>query len=205
MTSIAMNLSRNVVLHIFVAIMLVCGATAQSNMGNTNIEKVDLITEGNQAPIGNLEKTPMLGHVVYTRQPDEATIPLLKEQGIKLVLSVRFDDEPVGFDSRRVIEKNGMSFQQISFYKGSIKDQPRSVDAQAIEEISKLLSATAANDGKILLHCASGQRAAGALAAVLYKDYDYSKEEALDYATKAGMTSNNVAAALDQYMDQLSR
>lgn len=168
-------------------------------------EAVDLTSEGSQTPIGNLEKTPMLGHVVYSRQPDVQTIGQLKDEGFKMVLSLRFEDEPVGFDARKEVEKNGMAFQQISFYKGSINDMPRAVDAAAIDGISKLLSATANDGGKILMHCESGQRAAGALAAVLVKDYGYSKDEALEYAKKAGMTSKNVAAALDAYFNNLKK
>lgn len=163
----------------------------------------DLTSEGSQAPIGNLEQIPMLGHVVYSRQPDAETIAKLKDQGFTMVLSVRYDDEPVGFDARKEVEKHGMAFQQISFYKGSINDTPRAVDPEAIDEISKLLNATAG--GKLLLHCESGQRAAGALAAVLYKDHGYTKENAIEYAEKAGMTSTNVAAALDAYFNTLER
>lgn len=174
-------------------------------MSIANAQTVDLTTENHQDPIGNLDKAPQLGHVVYGRQPDEATIPLLKDQGINMVISVRFDDEPVGFDSRQLVEKSGMSFQQISFYKGKLADRPRAVDATAIDEISKLLSATASSGGKVLLHCASGQRAAGALAAVLVRDYGYSREDALEYAQKAGMTSTGVASALDQYFDDLNK
>ncbi|MBT5072221.1 MAG: hypothetical protein HOJ34_11940 [Kordiimonadaceae bacterium] len=175
------------------------------SMGIAHAQTVDLTTEKHQAPIGNLTNTPQYGHVVYGVQPDEATIPMLKEQGINMVLSVRFGDEPVGFDSRKLVEKNGMSFQQISFYKGNLADRPRAVDANAIDEISKLLSATAASGGKVLLHCASGQRAAGALAAVLVRDYGYNREDALEYATKAGMTSKGVASALGQYFDGLNK
>lgn len=166
---------------------------------------VDLTSEQMQTPFGNLDKTPQLGHVVYGRQPDEATIPMLKEQGFDVVLSVRFDDEPVDFDAEKAIEENGMSFERISFYKGKLDDRPRAVDPMAIEEISKLLSSTAMNGQKVLLHCASGQRAAGALAAVLVRDYGYTKEDALEYAAKAGLTSKNVGAALDEYFDGLGK
>ncbi len=191
-------------LSLLVGLFVATGANAQMDAAGSNM-KPDLISEGQQSPIGNLDKTPMLGHVVYSKQPDEATISKLKDEGFKMVISVRFEDEPVGFDAREAVEKNGMAFQQISFYKGSINDQPRAVDAEAIEQISELLSATAASGSKVLMHCQSGQRAAGALAAVLYKDYGFSKDQALDYASKAGMTSKNVAAALDEYMDNLKR
>lgn len=162
-----------------------------------------LTSEGNQTPIGNLEKTSMFGHVVYSRQPDAATIAKLKDEGFTMVLSVRYDDEPVGFDARKEVEKHGLAFQQISFYKGSINDTPRSVDPEAIDEISKLLNATANGGGKLLMHCESGQRAAGAFAAVLYKDHGYTKQDAIGYAKKAGMTSNEVASALEVYFSNL--
>ena len=175
-----------------------------SSMSLAHAQMTDLTTENHQDSIGNLTNTPQFGHVVYGVQPDEATIPMLKEQGINMVLSVRFDDEPVGFDSRELVEKNGMSFQQISFYKEKFSDRPRAVDANAIDEISKLLSATSSSGGKVLLHCASGQRAAGALAAILVRDQGYKREDALEYATRAGMTSKGVAAALVQYFDDLN-
>ena len=175
------------------------------SFANAQEQTIDLTSEKTQVPFGNLDNTPQLGHVVYSRQPDEATIEQLKEQGFTMVISARFDDEPVGFDARKAIEKNGMSFQHISFYKGSIKDQPRAIDPKAIDELSKLLSATAGSDGKVLFHCQSGQRAAGALAAILYKDHGYSKEQVLEYGAKAGLTSKNVGAALGQYIDNLDR
>ena len=181
---------------LIISFLAICTAQAQS---------ADLTTEKEQMPFGNLEKTPHFGHIVYSRQPDEATIPLLKEQGIDVVLSVRFDDEPVGFDAQELIEKNGLLFKRISFYKGKYDDRPRAVDPQAIEEISKFLNMTAQSGQKVLMHCQSGQRAAGALAAILYRDHGYSKEDALGQAVKAGMTSKNVKAALDTYIDELKR
>lgn len=164
-------------------------------------QKADLITEKHHTPFGNLDKTPMFGHVVYGRQPDAKTITMMKDQGFNMVLSVRYDDEPVGFDSRRIVEKNGMSFVQISYFKGSIKDKVRNVDDDAVAQIKQILEATAASGGKVLLHCASGQRAAASLGSILYGYYDHSKEDARNYAEKAGLTSKNTGAIYDRYID----
>jgi len=174
-------------------------------INSVSAQNSPLIAEGSQTPFGNLDKTPMLGNVVYSKQPDENTIPMLKEKGFDLVLSVRFDDEPVGFDARKLIEKNGMSFVQVSYFKGSIKDQPRQVDDKAVEQIKQVLEGSLAGGGKILMHCQSGQRAAAALGSILYRDYGFSKEEARKYAEKAGLTSKNTGAAYDQYIDDLKR
>lgn len=180
----------------FVFLVIVNNASAQNS---------PLIAEGSQTPFGNLDKTPMLGNVVYSNQPDEYTIPILKDKGFDLVLSVRFDDEPVGFDARKIIEKNGMSFVQISYFKGSIKDKPRQVDDEAVEQIKQVIEGSLAGGSKILMHCESGQRAAAALGSILYRDYGFSKVEARKYAQKAGLTSKNTGAIYDQYIDDIKR
>jgi len=129
----------------------------------------------------------------------------MKDQGFNMVLSVRYDDEPVGFDSRKIVEENGMSFVQISYLKGSIKDKVRNVDDDAVAQIKQILEATAKSGGKILVHCASGQRAAASLGSILYGYYGYSKEEAREYSEKAGLTSENTAAIYDRYIDGLKK
>ena len=176
--------------------ILVCSSSGQT---------ADLVSEKNQTPFGNLDKTPYFGNVVYSKQPDEQTIPMLKEQDIKLVLSVRYDDEPVGFDARKIIEENGMSFVQISYLKGSINDEVRYVDDEAVTQIKQVIENSAAAGSKILVHCQSGQRAAAALGSILYRDYGFSKEEARKYAEKAGLTSKNTGAVYDKYIEGLEK
>ncbi len=168
-------------------------------------QETDLTSINEPLTVGNLEDDPTLGHVTYSGQPDQETIPLLKGEGYDMVLSVKFDDEDVGFDEQQLVEESGMEFRRVSFYKGSYDDRPRAVDHNSIEEISKILTATAASGKKVLLHCGSGQRAAGALAASLVIDHGYSTEDAMKVAGDAGLTSQNVTAALDEYFKSLER
>jgi protein tyrosine phosphatase (PTP) superfamily phosphohydrolase (DUF442 family) len=181
-----------------VVAMLICinFANAQNSL---------LTLERHQTPFGNLDKTPQLGHVVYSRQPDAKTIAMLKDKGFKMVVSIRYEDEPVGFDSRNVVEENGMSFVQISLLSGSIKDEPRYIDDAAVTEIRKVIVGSASNGGKILLHCESGQRAGAALGAILYRDFGYSKEEALMNANKAGLTSDYSLEFYNRYIEKIAR
>lgn len=174
----------------------------------TNIAKaqtVDLTTEKAQTPFGNLDKTPYLGNIVYGRQPDAETIAMMKDQGFNMILSVRYDDEPVGFDARKLIEENGMSFVQISYLKGSINDKVRHVDDDALTQIKEVLEAATAANSKVLLHCASGQRAGAVLGSILYRDYGYSKEEAREYAKKAGLTSETTGEIYDRYIETIKK
>jgi protein tyrosine phosphatase (PTP) superfamily phosphohydrolase (DUF442 family) len=184
-------------------ILVLCSVFLLS--GTVNGQNADLITEKHQAPFGNLDKTPYLGNVVYSRQPDAATIAMLKDQGFKMVLSVRYDDEPVGFDARKLIEKNGISFVQISYLKGSINDKERSVDDDAVTQIKQVIEAANAANSKILLHCASGQRAAATLGSILYRDYGFSQQEARKYVEKAGLTSKGTGAIYDKYISSIKK
>ena len=76
-----------------------------------------LAIENVQEPFGNLEKTPQFGHVVYAFQPDKETVAMMKDQGINLVLNIRGENEDPGFDERKLVEENGMSYIQIPYMK----------------------------------------------------------------------------------------
>ncbi len=137
---------------------------------NANAQSApNLTSEQVEAPFGNLESTPRVGNVVYAKQPDADTIRMLKDKDFKMVLSVKFDDESNDFDERKLVEKEGMSFVQISYYEGSIDDQPRKINDDAVGQIAELLDAATSSGSKVLLHCSSGQRAAAVLGAVLYR------------------------------------
>ena len=168
-------------------------------------QNLDHLTEEKQMePFGNMKKAPYIGNVLYGGQPDEETIKMLKEKGFNMIVSVKYDDEKVPFDERKVAEENGMSFTRIPYFKGSISDSVRNVDDAGIAELSKMLSQATENGGKVYLHCQSGQRAAAALGSLLARDYGYSKEQAKDIAAKAGLTSKNTGAAFERYLDQLN-
>lgn len=169
-----------------------------------NAQNLDHLTEKKEVEtFGNLPRLSQMGNIVYAGQPDEATIKLIKEKGYDMVVSVKYDDEKIAYDERKVVEENGMSFVRIPFYKGSINDEVRTVSDEGIAELSKMLSMATANGSKVFLHCGSGQRAAGALGSILARDYGYSKEAATQAALDAGLTSKGVGAALDKYLDGL--
>ena len=177
------------------SIMMMVTAQAQ-NLDHLTAEK-------EIAPFGNLKKADHVGNVVYAAQPDADTIKMLKEQGFDMIVSVRYDDEKVGFDERKAVEENGMSFVRIPYFKGSIDDKVRNVNDAGIAELSKMLSMATMSGSKVFMHCQSGQRASAALGSLLARDHGYSKEQAMDIAAKAGLTSKNTGAAFERYLDEL--
>ncbi|MCC3861113.1 hypothetical protein [Pseudemcibacter aquimaris] len=169
-----------------------------------NAQNLDHLTAKKEIEaFGNFSKVSQMGNIVYAGQPDADTIKILKEQGYDMVVSVKFDDEKVGYDERKVVEENGMSFVRIPFYEGSINDKVRTVSDNGVAELSKMLSQATLNGSKVFLHCGSGQRAAGALGSILARDYGYSKEAATKAAKDAGLTSEGVGKAMSTYLDGL--
>jgi protein tyrosine phosphatase (PTP) superfamily phosphohydrolase (DUF442 family) len=156
-----------------------------------------LAIENVQEPFGNLEKTPQFGHVVYAFQPDKETVAMMKDQGINLVLNIRGENEDPGFDERKLVEENGMSYIQIPYMKG------REIDGDSIDKIKEVIDATAANGTKMMLHCGHSQRAGSALGVILYRDYGYSREAANEMAKAAGMTSEFITKVHNEYLDTL--
>lgn len=183
---------------------LLFALTAMMVANIASAQNLDHLTEEKQMePFGNMKKASYVGNVLYGGQPDEETIKMLKEKGFNMIISVKYDDEKVAFDQQQIVEENGMSFARIPYFKGSINDKVRNVDDDGIAELSKMLSDATKSGQKVFMHCQSGQRAAAALGSVLARDYGYSKEQAMDIAAKAGLTSKNTGAAFERYLDQL--
>ena len=55
---------------------------------------------------------------------------------------------------------------------------------------------------KIMLHCSHGQRAGSTLGLILYRDYGYSKEDAFEAASAAGMSSKWSVPKFWQFIDK---
>lgn len=145
------------------------------------------VTERTQVPFGNLEVTPYFGNVVYAAQPDEATVKMLKDQDFDLVINIRELNEDIGFDEKKLVEDQGITYMQIPYL-----DEPNfnaDFSNDALSEIKAVIDNATSKNQKILLHCSHGQRAGSSLGMILYRDYGYSKEDAFKAATNAGMNS----------------
>ncbi len=156
-----------------------------------------LAVKGDQEKFGNLEVVSQYGHVVFADQPDRATIGMLKDQGIKMVINIRGEAEDEGYDERKAVEEQGIPYVQIPYMKG------RGIDAEAVEEILGLIELTGNSGTKIMLHCTHSQRAGSLLGAALVKA-GHSKEEANVIAKDAGMTSEFISRIHNDYLDSLN-
>lgn len=91
-------------------------------------------------------------------QPDRAQLEAWKAQGVTTVINMRPDSEmaEVDYDEKEAVEALGMTYVTVPFDR-----------AEASPQITEALGAALDDaDGKVALHCASGSRAANALAAL---------------------------------------
>ncbi len=156
-----------------------------------------LAVKGDQEKFGNLQVVSQYGHVVFADQPDKATIGMLNDQGISMVINIRGEAEDEGYDERKAVEEQGIPFIQIPYMKG------RDINPDALEEILGLIDMTGKNGNKIMLHCTHSQRAGSVLGAALVKA-GHSREEANAIAKDAGMRSEFITKIHNDYLDTLN-
>ena len=168
-------------------------------LSNFSVAQTATLAEGGvQATFGNLQHVSQFGYVVFSDQPDKDTITMLKERDIKLVLSIRGFNEKTGYNERKAVEKQGISFIQIPYMKG------REISDDALSEIMEVVIAAGQNGTKMMLHCTHSQRAGSVLGATLYRDYGYSKQDALNLAKQAGLTSETLITIHNNYINSLN-
>lgn len=171
-----------------IAIFLLCSASFAQNS--------PLAVKSDQTAFGNLKVVSQYGHVVFADQPDKATVGMLNDMDIKMVITIRAESENEGYDERKAVEKEGIAFVQIPYMKG------RAIDGDAVDEILSLIDTTAQSGSKIMVHCTHSQRAGSLLGAALYKA-GFSKEKANEMAMDAGMTSEFITKIHNDYLDTL--
>lgn len=162
-------------------------------------ENFPLTEKGNQAAFGNLKVVSQFGNVVFSDQPDKETVGMLNDNGIKLVLSIRGFNEKAGFNERKAVEEQGISFIQIPYMQG------RDINGDALSEIISIIEATGENGTKIMLHCTRSQRAGSVLGAALYRDYGYTMEDANELAKQAGLTSKTLIKIHNKYLKSIKK
>ena len=112
-------------------------------------------------------------------QPGADAWSTLRKQGVTTVVNLRPDAEMAGRDEAAEVRAAGMAYHQIP------------VDGAAgitLDKARQLQSLLQQSDGRILVHCASGNRV-GALIALGAADAGATPEQAIQQGKAAGMTS----------------
>jgi len=107
-----------------------------------------------------------MGHTFVGGQPTIKGLKMMKDKGVKTVVSVRTKKEMdnrelVSFDEKKEVEKLGMNYVHIPL---DGKDEPYTPEA-----LAKFSEAMDSSNGKVLLHCTVGWRASHMWVAYLVK------------------------------------
>lgn len=112
-------------------------------------------------------------------QPSQEDLARLKSEGVRTVIDLRGPQEDRGYDEAAEARRMGMTYIALPI---TGKDDITPAKAKALGELLK------AQDGDVLLHCASGNRV-GALLALNAAARGIPREEALELGRKAGLKS----------------
>ena len=112
-------------------------------------------------------------------QPLQEDLARLKSEGVRTVIDLRGTQEERGYDEAAEARRLGMTYIALPI---SGKDDVTPANAKALGELLR------AQDGDVLLHCASGNRV-GALLAMDAVARGVPREEALELGRKAGLKS----------------
>lgn len=131
-------------------------------------------------------RTPTDG-LLTAAQPDAGAWAALAAQGVTTVVNLRPDAEMAGRDERSEVEAAGMAYHQIPV--------AGSADIHH-ENAARLRQIIAGAGGRVLVHCASGNRAGALLALDAAASGAISPHDALEYGKSAGITSAGIEAVV---------
>lgn len=150
-----------------------------------------LLTARAQAPSTPRPFEIQAGLFVIKGSPDSITLASLETLGITHVIDLRKPDESdFGLEGDRVLTFHG------AYLNCPTDREPSAKEVDAFRSKIKALPPRS----KVLVHCASGNRAAGALLAYWVLDVGRPIEEALVLAHRAGLHNPATEAAVVAYL-----
>ncbi|HJU84103.1 MAG TPA: sulfur transferase domain-containing protein [Holophagaceae bacterium] len=131
------------------------------------------------------------GFFIVQGEPDDATFKALKAAGITSVVNLRTDAEGP-FE----VEAHAVGLAGAGYTRCPTEREPSDAALDAFRKTLRELP----RGGAVLLHCASGNRAAGALYTFMVLDRGMDQEKALAVAQGAGLHSPATEAAVKAYV-----
>lgn len=140
---------------------------------------------------GAAERVVKVKRLYLSDQPDAAALVEAKANGVGVVINLRDSDE-MDWNEKDAANQVGLKYYQVP-----IAGKAKSFDTTAMRSISELV---AAHQGeKILIHCASGNRASAWLATHLVDDHGMSVAKSIKLATRIATNKEAVTARLEKY------
>lgn len=168
-----------------VALSLVCSFAGCSNESPAPAPAASTTT----ATLEGFTNIKSDGNHYFTGLPTAAGIASAKQAGVKVVVSSLGESESkekLDFDEAGACSAAGMEYVNIPV-------KPDAIDRAAVDQFAKVWQK---NDGKVLFHCASGNRSAALYAAYLAIHEKMPVEEAITKAKALGLSKDATIEAV---------
>lgn len=154
----------------FLFLLLACAST--------QVDGIDFVVFVSSADLKEGAAIPTERRFLSSGQPDEAVLGALAAEGFTLVVDFRRESEDRGIDEEEAVKRLGMVYANV----------PIGVpDGISLDNAARLNQLIEENDGRVFLHCGSGNRA-GAMFALRESLLGASDEDALAAGKAAGLT-----------------
>ena len=143
------------------------------------------------APVGSLVRAQALGDVYLAGQPSADDLALFAELGVKTVVNLRAESEPIGYDEPALAGELGLTYVNVPY------NRPEQLDDALFGRGRELLSAA---ERPLLLHCASGNRVGALWIPWRVLDDGLPLEAAVAEAKAIGLKSAELEARARDYV-----
>jgi uncharacterized protein (TIGR01244 family) len=140
-----------------------------------------------------MNRAEPLESITTSGQPSPPALAALAREGFATVIDLRAPDEPRGLDEPATVAELGMSYVSLPV---AGPDDVTYDNAAALDEILR------AAQGRVLIHCATGNRA-GALLSLRQRLLGAAPEEALAVGVEAGLTSPALREVVEERLRTL--
>lgn len=119
-------------------------------------------------------------HVLIGGQPDEAALRAAAEAGVRVVVNLRTDDEPIDFDEAALVNELGMRYLHLPI------SGPADLTAENVGTFGEFLEEI--GNQPALLHCGSGNRVGALYALHAGTELGMAPEAAIELGQAHGLT-----------------
>lgn len=138
------------------------------------------------------------GNIYIGAQPSSVDFIKLRQEGFVAIVNLRNHGEKNGKYNEKW-ERNNSLLAGMSYYHVGFNPKTDYITKEFVNKISGVVS-TELERGKVLVHCASGQRAAMWLGANLKLNANHSIDKAMTKANEAGMSKEIVVNHLSDFL-----
>ena len=145
--------------------------------------------------MGKELKANQYSNLYFSGQPSNEDFKKLKEQGFAAIINLRTKNEYNEKNEKELAKKLKINYYNIPF---SMKDK---LETDLVNRITSSV-VKHRKEGKILVHCSSGNRVGIWLGAHFYKDHKYTKEKSLETAKELGLNKSTAIKKLMSYYNE---